>query len=397
MLQLVRELAGDHHLVLAHAEELVEVLELDRARRLAVAAGRARPERLVGDHGADQCRQLRLGVARDDQVAVREQMMLEAVVDHLQRQGLSGQVGRTRVLAAAALGAGERVEAFLPGQVARVAHAGVHLRLVLGFHELVEVDRWHAVARAAASEVERRQRGDDVEVLAERQDDEERQHDDHLGPVEEPVADLERRLRQPAHRAGDPTARERPGALVRDLRKALGEEREAEAVEREVGHHDREDQPEHEHRLAVALEARRPGHEAAMERIEHGGGDGDLDAVLERRERAAERLRKRRALVEADRDQMELAQQQREKADEDHGVHHARPPVAQDHAPLEQPVDDDAAQPLERRVPARLGPKRAHDPELSPGERGEPRECEQQQRADPGWAHRGPLSSGRAA
>ena len=141
MLQLVRELAGDHHLVLAHAEELVEVLELDRARRLAVAAGRARPERLVGDHGADQCRQLRLGVARDDQVAVRDQMMLDAVVDHLQRQGLSGQVGRTRVLAAAALGAGERVEAFLPGQVARVAHAGVHLRLVLGFHELVEVDR----------------------------------------------------------------------------------------------------------------------------------------------------------------------------------------------------------------------------------------------------------------
>ena len=58
LLQLVRELAGDHHLVLAHAEELVEVLELDRARRLAVAAGRAGPERLVGDHGADQRRQL---------------------------------------------------------------------------------------------------------------------------------------------------------------------------------------------------------------------------------------------------------------------------------------------------------------------------------------------------
>ena len=249
----------------------------------------------------------------------------------------------------------------------------------------------------AAPEVERRQRGDDVEVLAERQDDEERQDDHHLGPVEEPVADLERRLRQPAQRAGDRAARERPGALVRDLRKALGEEREAEAVEREVGHHDREDQPEHEHRLAVALEARRPRHEAAMERIEHGGGDGDLDAVLERRERAAERVRKRRALVEADRDQMELAQQQRKKADEDHGVHHARPPVAQDHAPLEQPVDGDAAQPLERRVPARLGLQRAHDPELSPGERGEARECEQQQRADAGWTHRAPLSSGRAA
>jgi hypothetical protein len=31
---------------------------------------------------------------------------------------------------------------------------------------------------------------------------------------------------------------------------------------------------------------------------------------------------------------MELAQQQRKKADEDHGVHHARPPFAPDHATL---------------------------------------------------------------
>ena len=68
------------------------------------------------------------------------------------------------------------------------------------------------LAGPAAPEVERRQRGDDVEVLAERQDDEERQHDHHLGPVEEPVADLERGLRQRAHRAGDRTAGERPAS-----------------------------------------------------------------------------------------------------------------------------------------------------------------------------------------
>ena len=69
-----------------------------------------------------------------------------------------------------------------------------------------------------------------------------------------------------------------------------------------------------------------------------------------------------RRLVVADGDQLELAQQQRHEAEEDHRVHQARPPFAPDHAPLQQAVDEHAAQALPGLVPARLGLQREHDP-----------------------------------
>ena len=58
------------------------------------------------------------------------------------------------------------------------------------------------------------------------------------------------------------------------------------------------------------------------------------------------------------------------------------------HAALQQPVHDDAAEPLPRPVPAWLGLQRAHDPELPPTQRRETGECEQHQQADPHGAHR---------
>ena len=81
------------------------------------------------------------GSRGDDGVALLEQVVLQAVVDRLQRQRLAGQVRRAGVLAAAALGAGEGVEAVLPRQVARGAHAGLHVGLVGGGHQLLDVDR----------------------------------------------------------------------------------------------------------------------------------------------------------------------------------------------------------------------------------------------------------------
>ena len=56
-LELMRELAVHHHPVLAHAEESRQMLELDRAGGLAVAARRARPQRVLADHAADERRQ----------------------------------------------------------------------------------------------------------------------------------------------------------------------------------------------------------------------------------------------------------------------------------------------------------------------------------------------------
>ena len=81
---------------------------------------------------------------------------LRLSLTRLQRQRLAGQVGRAGVLAAAAFGAGEGVEPFLPVQVERGAHAGLHVGLVGGLHQLVEVDRGHAVGGPAAAEEQRR-------------------------------------------------------------------------------------------------------------------------------------------------------------------------------------------------------------------------------------------------
>src|SRR6516165_9442576 len=114
------------------------MLELDRTRRFAVAAGRACPERFVGDDVADQRRQRRI-VAFEDRFALREQMPLDAIVDPLERQRLAGEKRRTSVLAAAAFGAGEGVQSLLPGEVARGADAELHLAGIALAHDLLEI------------------------------------------------------------------------------------------------------------------------------------------------------------------------------------------------------------------------------------------------------------------
>ena len=115
-----------------------------------------------------------------------DEVPLQAVVDPLHRERLPGEERGARVLAAAALGAGEGVEPLLPGEVERRARADPHLRLVAR-HRALEVDRRNDVARAAAPEEERRQGGHDVEVLSQRQDHEEGEHHRHLRPVREAV------------------------------------------------------------------------------------------------------------------------------------------------------------------------------------------------------------------
>jgi hypothetical protein len=75
-------------------------------------------------------------------------------------------------------------------------------------------------------------------------------------------------------------------------------------------------------------QARRPQDEAPVERVQHRRHDGQLDRILERREGPAEGVRKRGRFDVADRDQLELAQQQRHEAEKEHRVHQARPPLA---------------------------------------------------------------------
>ena len=245
------------------------MLELDRAGRLAVAARRAGPQRVLADHGIDERRQrLRGGTTCDDGLALLEQMMLEPVVHPFERQRLAGEERGARVLAAAALGAGEGVEAVLPRQILRGTHADLHLGVVGAVgHDRFEVDGRHRIGRPAPPEKERGQRGHDVEVLAQRQDHQEREHHDELGPIEELVPDRECSRRETGEQRRHAAADEGVVALVGDRRVARREQREAEAVEQEVGDHDRGDERQDQQRFPVGLEPLRRSHVAAVERV----------------------------------------------------------------------------------------------------------------------------------
>ena len=316
-------------------------------------------------------------------------MALEAVVHRFKRERLAGDGRRAGVLAPAALGAGEDVETFLPRQVRDGARTDCD-RGIVG-HGLLEIDERHGVRRTAAPEEQRRQSGDDMEVLAERQDDEEREHDDHLRPVRRVVAGQQNRLRERREDRRDRVAREGEAALVRDASVRRGVQREPEAVEGEIGEHDRGDEREDQQRFAVALESRGLEGQPPVQRVAARRENRQLDTVLECSEAAAERPRQGCALVVADREELQLAQQQRHEADEDHRVHETRPPFAAHHAALQEAVDHDVRQARPRPIPAYVRLQSRDDRELS---RGEPDECGKrryQQQADADRVHRGML------
>jgi hypothetical protein len=128
-----RKLAVHHHPVLAQPVKLGQMLELDGARRFAIPAGRACPQGLVADYGRDERRQRVFNFASDQRVALLQQVVLEVVEDPFERQRLAGQESGACVLAPSAHGTRERVEAFLPGEIADAARADVRL---LGRHHL---------------------------------------------------------------------------------------------------------------------------------------------------------------------------------------------------------------------------------------------------------------------
>ena len=104
-----------------------------------------------------------------DRLAMLQEVVLETVVHPLHGQRLAGQVGRAGVLAAAAFGAGEGVETFLPVQVEHRALAGlVDVLLDLGrgqSHDLLDPREGVGAQRpaegagepAGASQMRRRQ------------------------------------------------------------------------------------------------------------------------------------------------------------------------------------------------------------------------------------------------
>ncbi len=211
---------------------------------------------------------------------------------------------------------------------------------------------------------------------------------EQLRPVRQDVAGALRLRCQRRQRIAQPASGERKGALVGDPGIRSGEEREAEAVEQEIGDHDRGDQRQDQQRLAIGLEPRGLAHIAPPEGEGHGGQHGKFHDVLPRSEETACEPGIGERLVVADGDQLQLAREQRHEAQEDDRVHEAGLPLAADHPGLQEAVAQDAAEPLHRMVPARLGRQVRDDAQLSRGQETEGREGGQHQQRNPEGTHR---------
>ena len=380
------KLAIHHHPVLAHPVELAQVLELYRAGDFAVAAGRAGPERVLLDHIADQRRQPVRGVSQQ-RVALVDQMVLDPVVDPLQCKRLAGQEGRAGGLAAPALGAGEGIEAILPREVGRAAHADPQIVAGIVGHDLLQIDRGHGVQRRRSREEQRWQSGDDVEVLASRQQHQKAQYGQHLQPVRRVHAGLQRGWVERGEHRGDSCADGCERSLMRDAGIRRRQQREAEAIEGKVGDHDDEDQRQHQQRLAIRFQAARLEHKAAPERVQDCKRDQQFDPVLDRGVDAAGESGKGEAGVVADDQQLQLANQQRQKAEKDRRVHQTGCRFQRNHLRLQQPESEHAQQPGTRLVGAGLGLKVREHGELAPAQITERRQRGSQQQRDRGRTH----------
>ena len=172
----------DHHQVAAQVDDVVDVLDVDRALAHAGAAGDAVPDDLLELRASATSGRRRLPSSPGERLrALREEVVADAHDQQLRRQRLVGRVGRAGVLAAAALRARERVHHLLPGQVLDRPDAEAHV--LLG-RLLVEPQRLEPAARARAAEVDVDRRGDDVQVLGVRQVGEEAEDEQHVRPHE---------------------------------------------------------------------------------------------------------------------------------------------------------------------------------------------------------------------
>ena len=232
--ELARELGGDHHLVAAHVDEVVDVLDVDRALVDAGAARGARPERVLvddrqlqagravpvegvavlggvvaalagpderalhllahlGAHGGEG-RLVHLAEARVLAVGglqvrrLREHGVAQVHDHELGAQRLAGVPGRALRLAAAALRACHEVDVVLPGELRDVALAeGRVVRRILEVDGLALVvdrqQRPEGVRPARGVDVHRR--GEDVQVLGVQHDEQERQDHGDVEPDED--------------------------------------------------------------------------------------------------------------------------------------------------------------------------------------------------------------------
>ena len=251
----------DHHEVPSQVDDVVDVLDADRALAHACAACHAIPHDIVDD-----------GVRHNRGPCFAQQVVAHRHHQQLGRQGLAGVVCGADFLAPAALGARHRVEHLLPGHVRVPCGTEAHLSL-----RLFEVDGFDAASCARPSEIDVDRRDDDVKVLRVGQIDEERQDDQHMRPdrgaLEVGKESLWQHLRD--------RARERSPAR----RIVVPPERDLRRVPQEQRDHDSGDQAEDQIRLAevTAHETRRPLHLTDHESGDDAGQDQQREDVDQER------------------------------------------------------------------------------------------------------------------
>jgi hypothetical protein len=336
--------------VTAHVDDVVDVLDADRAFAHAGAAGHAVPDHVLAHRVGDE----RQGGVRptaprrrQEVRAVGEDLVAQAHDQELRRQLLAGGEGRTDVLAAPALGARQGVDDLFPGHVGDGGRA--EPQVLLGRALFLQGQRLQAAARPGPTEEHVDRCGQDVEVLGVGQVGQEGEDDEDVRPhggalqdlrtlaVPEPLRD-EVRQRRPARRV-----------LVQPQRDAGG-------VPEQQRAHDAGDQRQDQVGLsrAASLEAPRPLDMADREGGGHARQHQGREDVHEQRVPAlVTEPGQRGAAVDGSDHRDQDRGQQHQEAPEDRGVHEAR------HEPLEQlalPRDQD-----------RLGPQAARHVVEPPG------------------------------
>ena len=142
----------------AKVDDVVDVLDRDRAFVDARTARHAVPDDVVRDGVRDERRELS---SRERSRSLGEELVADAHDEQLRRERLAGRVRGADVLAAPALRARHRVEHLLPGEVGDGAGAEAQSALVLG----LELERLEPSARPSAAEEDVDRRGRDVQVL----------------------------------------------------------------------------------------------------------------------------------------------------------------------------------------------------------------------------------------
>jgi hypothetical protein len=172
----------------AQVDDVVDVLDRDRALVDAGAARDAVPDDLVGHGVRDERR--RLGPVQDERT-FGEELVAEPHDEELRRERLARVPGGAYVLAAAAFRARHRVQRLLPREVGDRTRAKAKLRLVVG----VEAQRLQPAARTSPREEDVDRRGRDVQVLRAREVGQEAEDQQNVRPDERPLQDLRRRSR----------------------------------------------------------------------------------------------------------------------------------------------------------------------------------------------------------